>query len=56
MSHSDEECIGMRTNRTIKYGMGVSVGFRADTMKQYKKSGKMEERAEISQESERYSL
>ena len=38
MSHSANYCTGMRTNRTIKYGMGGSVGSRNDTVKQYKKS------------------
>ena len=38
MSHSAEDCAGMRTNWTIKYGMGVSVGSSADTVKQYNKS------------------
>ena len=38
MLHSAEDCTGMRTNRTIKDVMGASVGSRADTMKQYKKS------------------
>ena len=38
MSHSAEDCTCMRTNRTIKDGMGGSVGSRYDTVKQYKKS------------------
>ena len=37
MSHSAEYCTVMRTNRTIKDGMGGYVGSRADSMKQYKK-------------------
>ena len=40
MSHSAEGCTGMRTNRTIKDGMGGSVGSRADTVKHYKNSKK----------------
>ena len=38
MLHRVEDCTGMRTNLTIKDGMGGYVGSRADTMKQYKKS------------------
>ena len=38
MSHSADDCTGIRTNRTIKYGMGGSVGSRDDTVKQYNKS------------------
>ena len=38
MSHIAKDCTGMRTKRTIKDGMGGSVGGRADTVKQYKKS------------------
>ena len=52
MLHISEDCTGVRTNRTIKYGMGLSVGNRDDTVKQYKKSVKMEEIAESSQEAE----
>ena len=37
MSHSSEDRTGMHTNRTIKYGMGVSVEIRSDTAKQYNK-------------------
>ena len=40
MSHGAEDCTSIRTNRTIKYGMGRSVGSRADTVKQYNKSEK----------------
>ena len=40
MSHIDEYCTSMRTNRTIKYVMGGSVGISTDTLKQYKKSKK----------------
>ena len=36
--HSAEYCTGMRTNRTIKDGMGGYVRSRTDTVKQYKKS------------------
>ena len=48
MSHSDKDCMGLRTNRTIKYGMEGYVESRDDTVKQYKKSEKKEERAESS--------
>ena len=48
MSHSYEECTGMRTKWNIKDGMRVYVGSRADTVKQYKKSEKMEEISERS--------
>ena len=37
MSHSSEDCTDMRTNGTINYGMGGSVGSRTDNVKQYKK-------------------
>ena len=37
MPHSAEDCTDVRTNRTIKDGMGVSVGGRTDTMNQYNK-------------------
>ena len=40
MSYSAKDCTGMRTNRTIKDGMGGYMGSRADTVKQYKKSEK----------------
>ena len=50
MLHSSEDCTGIRTNRTIKDGLGGSVGIMADTVNQYKKYKKMEEGAEISQE------
>ena len=51
VSYSAEDCTGMCTNQTIKGGMGGSVGSRADTVKHYKNSKKMEETAESSQES-----
>ena len=38
MSHSAEDCTGVRTNRTIKYRMGGSVVIRTGTVKRYKKS------------------
>ena len=38
ISHSDEDCTGVRTNRKIKDGIGGSVGSMTDTVKQYKKS------------------
>ena len=38
MSHIAKDCTCMRTNRTIKYGMGGFLGSRADTVKHYKKS------------------
>ena len=38
MFHSAKDCTVMHTNRTIKDGMGGSVGSRANTVKQYKKS------------------
>ena len=38
MLHSYKDCTVMHTNRTIKDGMGGSVGSRTDTVKQYKKS------------------
>ena len=38
MLHITEDCTGMRTNHTIKDGMGGYVGSRDDTMKQYNKS------------------
>ena len=37
MPHSAEDFTGVHTNQTITYGMGGSVGGRADTMNQYKK-------------------
>ena len=40
MSHSGEDFTCMLTNRTIYDGMGGSVGSRANTVKQYKKSEK----------------
>ena len=40
MLHITEDCTGMRTNMTIKDGMGGSVRSKADTVKQYKKSEK----------------
>ena len=38
MSHSSKDCTVMCTNRTIKDGMGGSVGSITDTVKQYKNS------------------
>ena len=36
MSHSAEECFGKRTNQqTIKDGLGVHIGGRYETVKQY---------------------
>ena len=40
MSHSSEDCTGMCTKQTNKYGMKGYVGSRTDTVKQYKNSGK----------------
>ena len=56
MSYSDKYYTIMCTNQTIKYGMGGSVGSGTDNMKQYEKSLKMEEGAEISQEAEQDDL
>ena len=52
MSHSSKDCTGVRTNWNIKDGMGGYVVSRTDTVKQYKKSEKMKEGAESSQEGE----
>ena len=41
MLHSDDQCRGMCNNQTINDGMGGSMGNRADTMNQYKKSVKI---------------
>ena len=49
-SNSAEEFTNVCTNLTIKYEMGGSVVNRADTVKQYNKSEKMEEISERSQE------
>ena len=38
MSHSTEDCTGMRTNRPIKDGMGGPAGSRNHAMQQHKKS------------------
>ena len=38
MPYSVKDYTGMRTKRIIKDRMGVSVGSRADIVKQYKKS------------------
>ena len=40
MSHSTADCTGQRTNWTVKDVIGVSVGSRYYTVKQYKKSEK----------------
>ena len=51
-SYNAKYCTGVRTNRSIKDGMGGPTGSRTDAVKQYKKSKKMEEGVKISQESE----
>ena len=57
MYHSAGDFTGVRTNRNIKDVMEGSIGSRADTMKQYKKSEKtMEEIPENSQEAEQDSI
>ena len=38
MLHISEDCMGQRTNQTIKDEMGILVGSRDDTLKQYHKS------------------
>ena len=51
MFHSTKDCTGVRTNRSIKDGMGVPIGSSTHVVQQHKKSEKkMEEGAEVSQE------
>ena len=38
MLHIAEDCTGVRTNQSIKDGMGGPVGSRSNAVKQYKKS------------------
>ena len=35
--HSDEDLTGVRTNLSIKYGLGGPMGSMTDAVKQYKK-------------------
>ena len=56
MACSVKNCTGVCTNQKIKDGMGVSVVIRADTVNQYKKSKKMEEGSESSQEAKQDAL
>ena len=39
-SHSTKDCTGVRTKRSIKYVMGVSIGSRTHSVQQHKKSEK----------------
>ena len=39
-SHSDEDCTGVRTKRSIKYGMGGTIGIRTNAVQQHKNSEK----------------
>ena len=49
-SHSTEDCTGVRTKRSIKDGMGGSIGSRTHSVKQHTKSEKkMEKGAKIPQ-------
>ena len=54
--HSAKYCNGVRTNSSIKDKLEVPVGSRTDAMKQYKKSKKVEEISESSQEAEQDSI
>ena len=56
MQNSAEDCTGVRTNQTIKDGMGGSVEISTDNVKQYKKSEKMDEGYESLQEEEQDAL
>ena len=40
ISHSADDCTGVRTNRPIKYGMVIPMGIRNEAVKQYNKPEK----------------